>query len=113
MRELTKSMLRVSWALPLFGIKQVMNFSLPTRANQEKVRHAFDAVSAAAQDEMGNLSGLHQAGDQLGRGMVDAAFNLVTLEAFNPASWIPACGGNPEAEPASGQAPKWEPMPPA
>ena len=90
MRELTKSMLRMSWALPLFGIKQMTHLALPTKANQERVCEAFDALSDAAQRELGSaFEGLYDAGDGLQKGMVDATFGVFMLDLFDPGRWMP------------------------
>ncbi len=94
MRELTKSMLRMSWALPLFGVKQMTHLIVPSGANQEKTALALDAVSAAAQQELGGaLDELYATGDRLQRGAVDAAFGVMFLDMLNPARWMPGNGG--------------------
>lgn len=93
MRELTKSMLRMSWALPLFGVKQMTHLMMPNGANQEKAAQALDAVSAAAQRELGGaLDGLYATGDRLQRGAVDTAFGAMFLDMLNPARWMPGGG---------------------
>ncbi len=93
MRELTKSMLRMSWALPLFGVKQMTHLMMPNGANQEKAAQALDAVSAAAQRELGStLDELYATGDRLQRGAVDTAFGVMFLDMLNPARWMPGGG---------------------
>ena len=85
MRELTKSMLRLSWAMPLFGIRQLANLSLPTRANRERAAEGFEALTGAAQRELGGaFESLYEAGDRLQSGMVDAMFDV-----FDPQRWMP------------------------
>jgi len=81
MRELTKSVMRFSWAMPLFAVRQAASLATagdwmrPTQATA-----AFDAVSAAAEAQLGAT--LHRAfdlGDKVQRGAVDALFKLVDL----------------------------------
>ncbi len=96
MRELTKSMLRFSWALPVFSVKQMISLSMPTEANQASTVHALDAVTAAAESEIGQaLKGVYSTGDQMGRTAVDMTFKLLMLDAFNPARWRSDCGCGP------------------
>lgn len=133
MRELTKSMLRMSWAMPLFGIKQMMSLSVPTRANQESATRAFDAISEAAQRQLGGaFQEVYKAGDGLQRGMVDAGSKLLFLDWFDPARWLqvgcpapasarsprtpasapkPPASAGPAASPSSVQGAGWGPIP--
>lgn len=101
MRELTKSVLRFSWAMPFFGAQQVINLALPSGANQESVTRACDAVNTAAQREMGGaFRGLYEAGDQVQSGLIDTAFRFLPLDLFDPARWLagappPSTTGSP------------------
>lgn len=109
MRDLTKSMLRFSWAMPLFGMNQLTNLSLPTRSNQDKVVDALDAVSDAARDELGSgLADLYDTGDRVQRGVVELTFRAFMLDLFDPARWLPggdrATGSRAHA-PATGPGP--------
>jgi hypothetical protein len=88
MRELTKSMLSFSWALPLFGMKQMMDMAAPRDPSRPfgRVTESFDAVTRTAQDQLGGAwTGAFRAGDRLQRGMVDLMFSL-----FSPDGWSPA-----------------------
>jgi hypothetical protein len=79
-RDLTKSVLSFSWAMSLFGTKQLVNVLMP-----EKATTAFNAVTRATEDQLGDvLKGAFRAGDQLQKGIVDMTFSFFTLEAFNP-----------------------------
>ncbi len=90
MRELTKSMLRLSWAMPLFGIRQLASLSLPTQTNRDRAAQGFDALTGAAERELGGAFGsLYETGDRLQSGIVDAMFDV-----FDPRRWLP--GGAPE-----------------
>jgi len=87
MRELTKSMIRFSWAMSLFGIKQMS--SLLRKPNPDlpisPASSALDSITAAAERKLGN--GYHaafRAGDHLQRGLVDAAASVLTAESFEP-----------------------------
>ncbi|HYX25000.1 MAG TPA: hypothetical protein VFC23_12665 [Thermoanaerobaculia bacterium] len=87
MRELTKSMLSFSWALPLFGMKQMMDMALPRDPSRPfgRATDSFDAVTGAAQDQLGNgWNAVFRAGDQLQRGMVDLMFSFFSPDAWNP-----------------------------
>lgn len=102
MRELTKSMLRFSWALPLFGIRQMSYLALPTDVNVAKATQAFEALTDAARRELGQaLADLYKTGDQLQTELVDAMTGAggAPADLFNPAAWMPTkgsggcCGG--------------------
>ncbi len=84
MRALTKSMVSFSWAMSLFGAKQVANFLRPQQAAQ-----AFDAVTGKTEEQFGDLlDRTFRAGDALQRGMVDMAFGFLTPDVLNPNWWI-------------------------
>jgi hypothetical protein len=87
MRELTKSMLSFSWALPLFGMKQMMDMAAPRDPSRPfgRVTDSFEAVTRTAQDQLGGAwNSAFRAGDQLQRGMVDLMFSFLSPEAWNP-----------------------------
>ncbi len=76
MRDLARSMIRFSWAMSVFGAQQAAD--LFTRPQASKKHNAFDAVSHAAAEEMGEpMKGLYQAGDRLQSGMVETASKLL------------------------------------
>ncbi len=87
MRELTKSMLSFSWALPLFGMKQMMDMAAPRDPSRPfgRVTDSLEAVTRTAQGQLeGAWNGAFRAGDQLQRGMVDLMFSFLSPEAWNP-----------------------------
>lgn len=91
MRELTKAMLSFSWAMPLYGMKQMMNLSMPTDASRPlgKGTESFAAVAGAMRGEMGpTMQGMFDAGDKIQRGMVDLMFSFASPQAFDPSSWM-------------------------
>ena len=80
LRDLTKSLLSFSWAMSLFGAKQLANLSTP-----EKATRAFDGMTQATEEQLGDvLKGAFKAGDRLQRGMVDITLGLCSLQAFDP-----------------------------
>jgi hypothetical protein len=87
MRDLTKSMLSLSWALPLFGMKQMMDMAAPRDPSRPfgRVTDSFEAVTRTAQDQLGGAwNSAFRAGDQLQRGMVDLMFSFFSPDAWNP-----------------------------
>lgn len=83
MRDLTKSMLSFSWALPLFGLRQMANALSPDRAAQ-----AFDAVTEATRRQLGPTTDTtFRAGDSLQRTMVDLMFAFLDPRLFDPRQW--------------------------
>ncbi len=74
MRELAKSMLSFSWAMSLFGLKQIANALAPGDAAA-----SFDAVTRSAEGQLGQpAQSAFQAGDNLQRGVVDFTFGVLT-----------------------------------
>jgi hypothetical protein len=83
MRELTKSALSASLAMPLFGIQQMANL---LRA-PGMVSGALDHVSQAAEGGLGaSLQRLFQTGDQLQKGAVDLAARVLDPDLYDPAN---------------------------
>ncbi len=68
--ELMKSMLRFSWAMSLFGVRNLGNLAAP-----EQAASSLDAVTDAAAGQLGDgLRGAFQAGDRLQQSVVDGVF---------------------------------------
>lgn len=91
MRELTKAMLSFSWAMPLYGMRQMLNLSMPTDASRPlgKGTDSFAAVTDTMRGEMGpTMQGMFDAGDRIQRGMVDLMFSFVSPQAWDPSSWM-------------------------
>jgi hypothetical protein len=76
MRELTKSMIGLPWALSMFGVQQAANLMAPPSAKRMgDTADAFDAVSHAAEQGFdGWMLKTYKMGDGLQRAMVDAMF---------------------------------------
>jgi hypothetical protein len=85
MREFTKSIVRYTWAMSLFGVQQAFNLVTPQGQCQDHpATNAFNSVAGAARQELGNtLASTYRAGDNLQRGLVDATFSVFTLGIFN------------------------------
>jgi len=86
MRELTKSMLGFSLAMPLFGMKQMMAIALPRDPSRPfgKATDSFDAVTGATAGQMdGAWKSAFQAGDRLQRGVVDLMLGVLTGDSFD------------------------------
>jgi hypothetical protein len=86
MRELTKSMLSFSLAVPLFGMKQMMAIALPRDPSRPfgQATDCFDAVTGATAAQMdGAWKSAFQAGDRLQRGMVDMMLGMFTGDSFD------------------------------
>lgn len=85
--EFIKSLTRYSWAMSLFGVKQIANTLLPGASDQPtgKATAALDAVTRATEGQFDDRIKLtFRAGDQLQKGIVDFMYDVFTLEAFTP-----------------------------
>ena len=84
MREFTKSTLSFSWAMSLFGLKQLAN--LITNENErptEEAASAFDTATQAMGRQFDTMfQGMFQAGDELQREMVDTMLSSFTTQGF-------------------------------
>lgn len=108
MRDLTQSFGRFSWALSLFGFKQLANMLMPesdgasTPGSGRTPAAAFEKVSRAAETELGKtFREIFQVGDQMLRSMVDTMFAWGSPEDWGGAcgkgdGW--ACWGSPESD---------------
>ena len=85
MRELTSAIVRLPWAMSLFGIEQV-SAVLPANGDAEAVRRAtanLYRATQATQDELGDaLWAVFQVGDSLQRSAVD-----LVLDGLTPRRW--------------------------
>ena len=83
-RELTKGMNSLWWAMTLFPLHQSLNILDPSKATE-----AFNKVTEATRGQFGGaLDATFRAGDNLQKGLVDATFSLLSLQALNPNTWI-------------------------
>jgi hypothetical protein len=91
MRELTKAMLSFSWAMPLFGVRQLMRVAVPPDPGRPwgSVTDGFEAVTGVSVLQLdGAWTSAFKAGDQLQRQMVDLMFGAISGEAWNPNRWM-------------------------
>jgi hypothetical protein len=103
MRELTKSIGSFSWAMSLFGARQMLNALQPSRATD-----AFDTVTRETESQLGDaLRATFQSGDRIQRSLVDLTFGMVGLGALDPGRWgqtaSQMAGGAAEAMAATGR----------
>ncbi|HVT60567.1 MAG TPA: hypothetical protein VHR45_19495 [Thermoanaerobaculia bacterium] len=83
MRELTKSALSASLAMPLFGLQQMANLMRAPGG----VSSALDHVTKAAEGSLGGaMQRLFQTGDRLQKGAVDLASAVFDPKLYDPAT---------------------------
>lgn len=83
-RELTKSAFGFSWALSLFGARQMARL-LVTPWRARAAQPELYVVTQAAQEQLNDLLwAAFQSGDELQRDAVDLLFDVTTLRAFTP-----------------------------
>lgn len=84
MRELTKSMVSFSWAISLFGVKQMTNLLTPQSFGQAAA--SFNEVTRAAEQQLGGpFRSLYQAGDGLQRAVVNTMLGVLGIDGpWNP-----------------------------
>jgi hypothetical protein len=82
MREFTKSMLSLSWAMSLFGLKQMADLLSPG-SNTASV----ETVTRFTEEQLGTTTrSAFRAGDTLQRGIVDLTFTFLTFGFWQPGS---------------------------
>jgi len=106
MRDVIKSMLRFSWGMSLFGMRQMVNLVTPRRAGEpEPASAAFDAVTGSAAEQMGEpVATLFRQGDRLQQGVVDLLFGALPAGEPSGPPAAPSPPGAP-AGPAASAAP--------
>src|SRR5687767_2703613 len=81
MRDLTKSMMSFSWAMSLFGLRQMTCMLNPQSWGNTAA--TFENVTRSTEDQLGpTTQSIFRAGDSLQRGMVDMMFSLFTFGAW-------------------------------
>jgi hypothetical protein len=81
MRELTKSVLSLSWAMSLFGLKQAASLLSPG----SNAAGSFEAVTRCTEDQLGpTIRSTFRTGDNLQRGLVDLTFSLFSFGLWQP-----------------------------
>ncbi len=84
MRELTKSMLRLAWGLPLYGAARLLDGHRDDRP-AERLGSSLDAVAWSGHRRLGGLfQALFQTGDDFGREWVDRFFDAVDRGRTDP-----------------------------
>ena len=95
MRELTRSMIRFSWAMPLLGMNQMAKLVSPGegRGPLESTTESLEALASTAYEQMGpRLRELYEQGDDLQRRLVDAMFGVLDRgsgQAGEAGAWRP------------------------
>lgn len=129
MKELTKSIGSLSWALSLLGAQQVLNL-LRSSGGQASSAAELGAVTRVAEGQLGGtLRNAFEAGEQVQRSAVDLAFSVLTLEVLSPNRFVALSsgmvrqstaalrrlvpGGAPASASAGCQPCGWGPIPPA
>ncbi len=97
MRDVTKSMIRFSMAMTLFGAKQVANLVSKSSANESvhPATAAFDAVSGAAEQNLDDVyRSAYRAGDHFQRGVVDTVSTLINKNPRESIQYVRAATEN-------------------
>src|ERR1700716_110795 len=91
MLELTKSVISLSWALSLLGIKQAANLVTPGSRNQvQQAGSVFDSITETAVGQLDeSMKGVFRSGDNMQGRLVDMMFSWT-----NPGNWnvMRGCG---------------------
>jgi len=101
MRDLTKNLFSFSWALSLFGARQLADLINPqeTLKGAPEAAKAFDSVTGAVVDQLDkNLRQAFDVGDKLQGEIVDLVFGLFGVRS--PAAGTAAGGARDEPRPA-------------
>ena len=78
LRDLTKSLIRLPWAMAAFGVSRAADLLTP-KSGLRTAAEAMDGVSHAAERSLGGIADdLYRAGDHLQSGVVDAAWDLAS-----------------------------------
>jgi len=86
MRDLAKSIGSFSWAMSLFGARQVARLFRPS-----EVAEAFDEMTEEASRHLGeDLESAFELGDRMQRTMVDLTLGMVDVKASDPDAWARA-----------------------
>jgi hypothetical protein len=129
MREFTKSLFSFSWAMSLFGARQMTGLlSRPGQGQTGGCVEAMDEVTKAMENQLGEtLEQTFKAGDKLQRGALDMMFGMFGGRGMKPGgmeemmrgmSGWGGCGpcGQEGQEQDGGLPPEdqtgWGPMPP-
>ena len=90
MRDITNAMLRFSWMLPLFGMKQMLDTMTCQSCGGKGTTSMVDALNqvsdAARQHLSGTMEQAARACERAQKTMSDAVFNRRNAEGFGSAS---------------------------
>lgn len=90
MKELAKSTTKYCWAMPLFGIEQMVK----SLCASDEAGKSFYVVKQSETESLGDLfNGAFQIGDAVQDFTIDLMFDALTFRAFNPA-YVRELGGN-------------------
>src|SRR6185436_11551452 len=87
MRDLAKSMLSFSLAMPLFGMQQIASVLSPDR---RRVSAGLDAITGTTVRQLGEegwLRRLYQIGNCLQNGLITMGPGLLTPDLLDPGAW--------------------------
>jgi len=111
MRDLSKAMIRFSWAMPLFGFQQFMNLlnlGDPIRS-QGQTTESLNAVTEAAAGQFGSLMGAtFRSGDAIQAQLVDALLGNVSTGTSTRPSTTPPTSPAPSYQPPPGLVPGYK-----
>jgi hypothetical protein len=93
MRELAKSMLSLSCALPLFGAQQALRFLDGSEEGQSRSVAAFEGLDRAMQREIGGVPPLSRLARSWQSGFSTLRPALVSSDLIHPSSWLRAAAG--------------------
>jgi hypothetical protein len=92
MRELTKSMLSLSLALPLLGAQQAARILSPARRGRPATE-PLDTVADAARRRLGgSFETVYRTGEMIQGGALDMAGQALTPDLLDPATWARLAG---------------------
>jgi hypothetical protein len=92
MRELSKSMLSLSWALSLLGIKQGLSLMTPGSGGRGRVT-ILDPITETAVGQLDDsMKGIFRSGDALQSKAIDMMFGMLDPGNWNLINWMSSCG---------------------
>ena len=95
MRDFTKSVLSYTWATSLFGVQQMFNLlSAQGSRREHPATEGFNSAARCNVEQMGDtLRATFRAGDNVGRGLMDLTFGVMTLGLFDGGGRRRGCAG--------------------
>jgi hypothetical protein len=85
-RDLTEAMFRFSWAMSLFGVKQMTSMMMPSGTNPplSEVTESLNAVTEATEEQLGQVfKNAFKAGDTLQKSVTDLSMKWASMESFD------------------------------